>query len=174
MRRFLFLLLKRTFLFFKRKNCLVKRPLEENFWVSQINFQNGFDTEDLQQFVTLWELVSDVQLDHLRPDTIKWKFTKDGIYTASSAYNMQFKGLVSTTYNASIWKVWAPPKCKIFAWLATQDMIWTSDSLQRRGWNNCGNCPLYNQVQESGAHLLYKCRFTLRIWKEVLAWCGIC
>jgi hypothetical protein len=142
--------------------------------VSQINLQNDFGMEDLQQFVNLWEFVSGVQLDHLRPDTIKWKFTKDGMYTASSTYKMQFEGLFSTTYNASIWKVWALPKCKIFAWLAMQDRIWTSDRLQRRGWNNCGNCPFCDQVQESGAHdLLYKCRFTLRMWKEVLAWCGI-
>jgi hypothetical protein len=35
------------------------------------------------------KLVSSVQLDHLRHDTIKWKFTKDGMYTAPSAYGLQ-------------------------------------------------------------------------------------
>jgi hypothetical protein len=28
------------------------------------------------------------------------------------------------------------------------------------------------KVQESAAHLLYKCRFTIIIWKEILSWCG--
>jgi hypothetical protein len=32
--------------------------------VSQIDLQNGFDMEDLQQFITLSEHVSKVQLDH--------------------------------------------------------------------------------------------------------------
>jgi hypothetical protein len=53
------------------------------------------DMEHLQQFITLWELVSGVQLDHRGIGTIKWKFTNDGKYTASFAYKMQFEVLVA-------------------------------------------------------------------------------
>ena len=74
--------------------------------------------------------------------------------------------------NQIIWKTWAPPKCKTFAWLVMQNRIWTSDRLQRRGWPNHGNCPLCNQVQESAAHLLFKCRFSSRIWTNILSWSG--
>jgi hypothetical protein len=66
-----------------------------------------------------------------------------------------------------------PPKCKFFAWLIMQNRVWTADRLQHRGWENCGNCHLCNQLQETADHLMYKCRFTLRVWKEILVWCAI-
>ena len=29
-----------------------------------------------------------------------------------------------------------------------------------------------NKCKEFSGHLLYKCRLTIRIWKEILTWCG--
>jgi hypothetical protein len=54
-----------------------------------------------------------------------------------------------------------------------QNRFWKVDRLQKRGWPNCGNFPLCNQVQESMAHLLYKCSSLKRILKEILSLCGI-
>uniref|UniRef100_A0A8R7TV95 Reverse transcriptase zinc-binding domain-containing protein n=1 Tax=Triticum urartu TaxID=4572 RepID=A0A8R7TV95_TRIUA len=67
-----------------------------------------------------------------------------------------------------IWKAWAPPKARFFAWLATQDRIWTADRLAKRGWLNYGLCPLCKREQESGSHLFFKCRYTIRLWKMVI------
>ena len=155
------------------KNCTVQKALDDNFWINHLNLQQGFEVAHIHEFVTLWDLTANTHLDLDTPDSIQWKFTTDGKYSASSAYKMQFEGLTHTNLNASVWKVWAPPKCKFFAWLVLQNRIWTADRLQKRGWPNCGNCPLCNRVQESADHLLYKCRFTIRIWKEILAWCGM-
>jgi hypothetical protein len=69
--------------------------------------------------------------------------------------------------------VQAPPKCKLFAWLIIQNRVWTADRLQKRGWPSCVLCKLCNQVQESADHLLYKCRFTTRIWIELKEWLGL-
>ena len=52
-------------------------------------------------------------------------------------------------------------------------MIHTADRLERRGWPNCGLCKLCNQEQETAAHLLFKCRFTLRIWSSLKSWIGL-
>ena len=156
----------------KRKNITVKKGLQDNAWVTNLTIQNGLDIGYIQQFVSLWELLSDITLHNDRPDSIQWKFTNNGSYTAKSAYMMQFEGIIATSLDVSVWHAWAPPKCKFFAWLAIQNRIWTADRLQRRGWPNCGQCPLCNQVQESAAHLLYKCRFSVRVWKEILGWCG--
>ena len=73
----------------------------------------------------------------------------------------------------TVWKIWAPPKCKFFAWLAINNRIWTADRLQRRGWPNCNLCPLCKQVQESAAHLLFQCRYTIRVWRMVKDWLGL-
>jgi hypothetical protein len=102
-----------------------------------------------------------------------WKLANDGIYSTKTAYMAQFSGLSRSSLQVSVWKAWAPPKCKFFAWLVNQNRIWTADRLQRRGWPNCDRCPLCKQVQESAAHLLFQCRFSIRIWNEVFAWLGM-
>ena len=75
--------------------------------------------------------------------------------------------------NQIVWKNWAPPKCKFFAWLVINNRIWTADRLQRRGWPNCHLCPLCKQVQELAAHLLFHCRFTVRVWGKLKSWLGL-
>uniref|UniRef100_A0A453GU55 Reverse transcriptase zinc-binding domain-containing protein n=1 Tax=Aegilops tauschii subsp. strangulata TaxID=200361 RepID=A0A453GU55_AEGTS len=67
-----------------------------------------------------------------------------------------------------VWKAWAPSKVKFFAWLALQDRLWHADRLEKRGWPNCGPCPLCRRVQECGPHLFFRCRFTLRLWNLVI------
>ena len=47
------------------------------------------------------------------------------------------------------------------------------DRLARRGWPNCNLCPLCKQVQETAAHLLFQCRFTVRVWTEIKTWLGL-
>ena len=98
----------------KRKNSSVKKALENNSWVSNITVQQGFGIDHIQQFVSLWEMVSEVNLHNDVPDTIAWKFTSDGAYSAKSAYNMQFEGIVSTSLDATVWQALAPPKCNFF------------------------------------------------------------
>ena len=85
----------------------------------------------------------------------------------------QFAGLSFCPMNATIWKMWDPPKCKFFAWLIFQNLVWTTDHLLRRGWPSCNLCPLCKQVQESAPHLLFQCRFTVRIWTKICTWLGI-
>ena len=72
-----------------------------------------------------------------------------------------------------VWKNRAPPKCKFFAWLVINNRIWTADRLQRRGWPNCDRCPLCKQVQETAAHLLFQCRYTVRVWEMIKSWLGL-
>ena len=72
-----------------------------------------------------------------------------------------------------IWKNWAPPKVKFFAWLALQDRIWTADRLAKRGWKNCGLCPLCKREPETGPHLFFKCRHTIRLWSMLVAKLGL-
>uniref|UniRef100_A0ACD6AK31 Uncharacterized protein n=1 Tax=Avena sativa TaxID=4498 RepID=A0ACD6AK31_AVESA len=157
----------------RKKKCSVLCALHNDFWVSQINTQNGLSLEHLEQFYKLWEKLVNVSLHPQRPDAISWKLTNDGLYSAKSAYNMQFLGLTTSLMPPLVWKPWATPKCKFFAWLVLQNRVWTADRLARRGWPNCGLCKLCNQRLESAAHLLFKCRFSIRIWNKLKLWLGL-
>ena len=61
-----------------------------------------------------------------------WKFTKEGVYSASAAYNAQFEGHTASAMITTVWKAWAPPKCKFFAWLIIHNRVWTANRLQHR------------------------------------------
>ena len=157
----------------KKRNCTVRKALTNDFWAAHVDTQGGLSLEHISQFVRLWELIANVNLTPGVADLITWKFTKDGSYSSSSAYKMQFLGQVDSMMPTLVWKPWAPSKCKIFTWLVLQNRVWTADRLERRGWPNCGRCKLCNQVQETAAHLLFQCRFTNRIWNALKTWLGL-
>ncbi|CAM0883761.1 unnamed protein product [Alopecurus aequalis] len=127
----------------------------------------------IQQFVALWTDDSGGAALVRRTDTITWTLSSSGVYSASSAYHAQFLGSISSGMKSTVWKVWAPPKCKFFAWLIIQNRIWTADRLQRCGWPNCDLCPLCKQTQESAAHLMFQCPFSIRILNMVKTWLGL-
>jgi hypothetical protein len=118
--------------FTRRKKRSVAEALRDGTWTRDLNYWTGFTTSLLIQFVVLWNLVAPIELNANLEDTISWNLTRHGEYTASSAYKAQFVGLTKTPELASIWTTWAPPKCKLFAWLILQNRIWTSDRLARR------------------------------------------
>ena len=147
--------------------------MEGNYWTSQVNTQDGLSLEHIVQFTRLWEMLQGVQLNADAPDSITWKLSKDGCYSSKTAYKMQFLGQSNSPLSSLVWKPWAPPKCKIFAWLIIQNRVWTADRLAKRGWPNCGTCKLCNQTQETAAHIFFKCRFTTRIWTTIKVWLGL-
>lgn len=153
-----------------RKNWKVREALRNNAWILKINPPTVVTVDPIREFFTLWMFVNDFHLDDLAEDNITWKHTTNGIYSTASAYKAQFLGKTLSPMDYMIWKIWAPPKVKLFVWLAIQDRIWIADRLARRGWPNCGLCPLCKRVQESGTHILFKCRFTLRLWGLVKDW----
>lgn len=157
----------------KRRKCTVNKALDNDSWTSNINTQDGLSLDHIIQFTNLWEMTHGIHLDPSTTDSILWKLTKDGCYSSKSAYTMQFFGHPKSCMPSLVWKPWAPPKCKIFAWLIIQNRVWTADRLQKRGWPNCGTCKLCNQAQESASHLLFKCRFTICVWSRVKNWLGL-
>jgi hypothetical protein len=106
-------------------------------------------------------------------DSIVWKLTANWTYSSNSAYRLQFHGAAGTIYIQTIWNCWALPKCKFFFWLVIQNIVWTADRLQKRGWANQHFCPLCRTVPESALHLLANCRLSRRIWAELQRWTGL-
>jgi hypothetical protein len=130
----------------KRKSWKVCDALNGNAWVHKITLDQNFSMDHLLQFVELWSLLLHVHLDDQVEDSISWNLTANGQYSAKSAYEVQFLGSTLSIMHKTVWKVWATPKEKFFAWLFLQNRIWTADRLQKRGWPNCGVCPLASNL----------------------------
>ena len=77
-----------------RKNWKVREALKNNDWILKINPSTTVSIEHIRQFFTLWMLLHNFHLDELSEDSIIWKHTTDGCYSAASAYQAQFLGLV--------------------------------------------------------------------------------
>ena len=125
------------------------------------------------EYCDLWRQVSQTTLQPDTPDNIDWKLTADGMYTTKSAYDAQFLGSTSTNFENLFWKAWAPPKCKVFSWLAIQNRLWTADSLSARGWPHNDRCVLCRATPESGIHLFADCRFVKQIWDDITTWAKV-
>jgi hypothetical protein len=153
----------------KRKNRTVRDALEDHNWVADVSVE-AFTVDHMEQYVRLWDLLSAVQLSPGTEDSIVWTLTPNGCYTASSAYKAQFLPALPCSFGNIVWKPWAPPKCRFFAWLAVQNRLWTADRLAKRGWPHQPFCQLCRCSQETARHLLFECRFSKRIWIAAASW----
>lgn len=155
----------------KNKNKSIHEGIQHKAWIRDIDLRHrNFSPQHFMEYVQLWNALSNVELHQDREDNIIWKFNPNVKFTTGSAYRAQFIGATVTNFNCLIWKVWAPPKCKFFAWLAIQNRIWTADRLQARRWPNNGVCALCRHSPESGVHLFQDCRYTRRIWEGIATW----
>jgi hypothetical protein len=129
-------------------------------------------TAHILEYTSLWSLIDRTSLQPQHKDTITWTPSTKGEYSTPSAYRAQFSEFPPSPALAMIWKTWAPPICKFFAWLILQDRVWTSDRLARRNWDHCPICPLCRNAPETALHLAADCRYTRRVWTAVATWLG--
>ena len=98
-----------------------------------------------------------------KEDTLAWKYSKDGDFSATSAYDLasaKDKGLQSFS-GKWLWKLDTLPKIKHFIWLCFHHSVPVRQILNTRGisCNTC--CPLCQCQDESIIHLLRDCPFAL-------------
>lgn len=96
----------------KRKNITVQKALQDNRWISHIT--HILTPQEIHEYVTLWETISQIQLVANKEDNIYWCWTADGEYTTKSAYNIKFQGTFTKLRIMLIWKAKAEPKCRFF------------------------------------------------------------
>lgn len=145
----------------RRKKLTVKDALAGNRWMKGLE---RLASEDLlDQLVKLWELLQPIVLSNV-PDTIRWKISNDGGYSAASAYNAQFVGRIARPQLHASWRIKAEPKVKFHMWLLIQNRTWTADRLATRGWPHKDKCTFCDQVLESAAHITLSCPFAREVW----------
>jgi hypothetical protein len=107
----------------------VHSKLQDHRWIKSLGEINL--ARLLEEYVILYLAISTVTLnDH--NDAICWKWTSNGKYSVSSAYNYQFKGDFTYFLATSIWKASAEPKCKFFGWLLMHNKAPTVDNLAKK------------------------------------------
>jgi hypothetical protein len=77
----------------------------------------------------LWVFLNSIHLQEEIEESIVWNIMPSGEYPSKSAYKAQFFEATTTSMNMLVWKSWAPPKIKFFAWLAIRNRLWTADHL---------------------------------------------
>ncbi|XP_071681490.1 uncharacterized protein [Lolium perenne] len=133
----------------RRKNRMVADAINEDHWLTDLCGRISLDL--LLDFVALRQVVQGCNIVPDTEDTFRRKSTS-GVYSASSAYALQFDGSLQSSLR-HIWPAWAPPKCKFFMWLLLQRRVFTTDRLLRFGMPNQYFCPLCRRILETPAHL---------------------
>lgn len=67
-----------------------------------------------------------------------------------------------------LWKSWAPPKTKLFMYLAINRRTWTAERRHRHGLQDDDECTLCSQEPETIEHLLLHCPVAREVWWTAL------
>jgi hypothetical protein len=86
---------------------------------------NNLNNDLINDFFNLWNAIQSTQLnlEDTAEDEITWILESSGQYSASSAYDIQFTGQITSNFPKLIWEAWAPPWYKFFLWLLLQNKI---------------------------------------------------
>jgi hypothetical protein len=142
--------------------CIIHEALTTRRWVSDI--QGALKVGVIIEFLHLWDILSNFELQPEVSDIHFWRFTANGQYSAKVAHEGLFLGSIRFEPFERIWKTWAPPKCHFFLWLVAQRKCWTTDHLARSGLNHPDQCPMCDKEDESIDHLLILCIFARQFW----------
>lgn len=145
----------------RRKKVSVHEALVDDLWMKGLERLNS--AGQLRQFFSLWQAVRSLALSQIC-DSVVWKFNRNGIYSAKSAYECQFLGRVPSPSLQRVWSIKMEGKVRIFLWLLLQNRLWTADRLRDRGWAHGDHCSLCDQVLECGNHLFLRCPYAREVW----------
>jgi hypothetical protein len=97
-----------------------------------------------------------------------WRWSSSGSYSVSSTYRAFFAGSTKLLGGKELWHTKAPPRVKLFFWLALHRRLWTADRRKRHGLQDDDACALCDQAPETVSHLLLGCVFSRQIWHALL------
>jgi hypothetical protein len=150
----------------------VRDALRNQNWVKDV--RGNLDLQGISQCLLLLASVCTLERDPSSPDQFSWPWSSTGQYTARSTYRMLCQGLVKWECAKWIWASGAPLKCRIFAWLALQFRLWTSERRYRHELDD-SVAPCYTCLQEmdSASHIFVECVYARQVWLGCLTVLGI-
>ncbi|GJN17837.1 hypothetical protein PR202_gb04939 [Eleusine coracana subsp. coracana] len=143
----------------------VAEALIDDSWTQDI--QGSLSMEGTIELFRLWDCLMNIDLDD-NEDQYIWRLDATGCYSSKSAYKAYYTGAITFEPWRQLWKSWAPPKCKMFLWLAIRNRCWTADRLAKRGLDHPEKCPLWDQKEETMQHLLTSFVVARQVWFALL------
>lgn len=148
----------------------VSQAMTDLTWATDVGPE--LSAQALDEYLTLWDHLAHVRLNHEAMDSVTWAWEKSGEFSARSAYQAKFMGREIIPTADFTWKSRAPLRCHFFAWLALQNRCWTSDRLARRELDHQEACPFCDQHEESIDHILLHCVFAREVWSIICSAMG--
>lgn len=148
-----------------RKRTL-RQALSNNRWARDITGE--LTLQVVREYLQVWDLLRDITLEPSRRDRFIWKWSPSGTFSVSSTYRAFFAGSTRLLGATELWRIKAPPKVKLFFWLALHRRLWTADRRKRHGLQDEDSCALCDQHQETVSHLFLGCVFARQVWAGVL------
>lgn len=130
--------------------------MRECAWLSKINLPGNWTIEHIHQIISLWVQLREVHFIWARKMTSHGSIQLAG-YSVASAYNVQFLGLSFPCTELAVWKAYPP----------SPEFGLSID------WKNGGGqivACAHKREPESVGHLLFKCRFTIRLLGTIREW----
>ena len=149
----------------------VHAALSDRSWITDI--KGALTLQVLIEYLQLWDLLSNFQLQPDVEDVHIWQFSASSQYLTKSAYEALFIGATGFRPWERIWRSWAPGKCKFFMWTVAHNRCWTADRLARRGLPHPATCPLCDQAEETIDHLMISCVLSRQFWFNILQLFGL-
>jgi hypothetical protein len=150
----------------KFKKRMVHTELRDYNWIKNLKEINSPTL--LEEFVLLFLALKGINLTDQK-DEIIWRWTTNGKFLVSSAYDCQFHGAMATFPAANTWKAFSKVKCKFLAWLILHNRAPMSDNLQK---NHCPCNPICSLClcqQETAQHLFTQCNYSEALWNSIAA-----
>ena len=120
----------------------------------------------LTKYLHLWELLDtagQIIFDDLE-DTVRWRWTTNGTYSASSAYRAMLLGRIPFAVMPQVWKTKAIPKCRLHVWMLLQNKCLNADNLAKSGWPHNPECRLCMTTLETATHLSATYTYSISVW----------
>jgi hypothetical protein len=152
-----------------RKNQTVVAALPTRRWMRGLRRISSEHEHELRKFIELWTQLSQFQMTD-EEDTITWRFSPNGCYSAKSAYMVQFIGAVTDRRWKLIWKAKVELKCRFFVWLLLQFRLPTASLMIRQGRQANPICSLCHTTAESHFHMIVTCTYAKAVWQQVAIW----
>ncbi|KAJ0567858.1 putative RNA-directed DNA polymerase [Helianthus annuus] len=130
-----------------------------------------YSDSEKQEMDSLKDRLQQINVDN-KEDIWVWRHNGDEEFNVKAVrYSLGRYLDINTDPNAFYWNSWVTKKCSMFVWRAIVEKIPSAEALRNRGMNIQDiTCKICGESEENAVHILLRCNFAKRVWREVSNW----